>query len=430
MDMKIRVLSMASMLFIALTAVAQDHWVATWAASPQAASFNFPRPKQGATAPKAKAPAPKPAAEENQPPPFAMPPDIGSQTVRMIVHTSIGGNRARVRISNACGTEPLSIGSARIALRAGSSAIIPQSDRALTFSGNPAFTIPPGALIVSDPVELQVPKNGDLVISLFIEGEPASPTVHLTGLHTTYISKPGDFTKATQIADATTIQSWYWITGVDVLAPAEAGAIVAFGDSITDGATSTPDKDRSWPSRLAERLAANSATANAAVVNHGISGNMLLGDGAGISALARFDRDVIAQPGAKWLIVLEGINDIGISAMMGRAGVSAGDLIAAHKQLIERAHMHGIKAIGATLLPYGGAVYFSEKGEETRQAVNEWIRTGGAYDAVVDFDAKLRDPQNPSRLNPAYYIDDHLHPNDAGYKLMADSIDLSLFAAE
>jgi lysophospholipase L1-like esterase len=203
---------------------------------------------------------------------------------------------------------------------------------------------------------------------------------------------------------------------------------VAFGDSITDGATSTPDTDRSWPSRLAERLAASRATANIAVVNHGISGNRLLADGAGISALARFDRDILAQPGVKWLIVLEGINDIGMSTMMGGEGVSAEDLIAAQKQLIERAHLHGIKAIGATLLPYGGATYYSEKGEAIRQAVNKWIRTGGAYDAVVDFDAKLRDAQNPSQLNSAYYINDHLHPNDAGYKLMAETVDLSLFA--
>jgi lysophospholipase L1-like esterase len=216
---------------------------------------------------------------------------------------------------------------------------------------------------------------------------------------------------------------------VDVLAPKNAAAIVAFGDSITDGATSTPDTDRSWPSRLAERLQANQATAHVAIVNHGISGNRLLADGAGVSALARFDRDVIAQPGVKWLIVLEGINDIGIGSMMGgtASGVTAEDLIAVQRQMIERAHLHGIKAIGATLLPYGGAMYYSEKGESIRLAVNQWIRTSGAYDAVVDFDAKLRDPQDPKQLNAAYYINDHLHPNDAGYKVMAEAVDLSIF---
>ncbi len=422
-----RILSLVFVLAFAAAAVAEDHWVATWAASPQSASFGFPRPKQDTGAPKMEAPAPKPSTQGNQPPPFALPPNINNQTVRMIVHTSIGGTRARVTVSNAYGSGPLTVGAAAIALRAKESSVIPESIRALTFSGNGAFSIPPGALAISDPVAIQVPQHGDLVISLFIAGAPTPPTVHLTGLHTTYISKPGDFTKAAEITDAATTQSWYSISSVDVLAPAKAAAIVAFGDSITDGATSTPDTDRSWPSRLAERLATNKATAKVAVVNQGISGNRLLADGAGVSALARFDRDVLAQPGVKWLIVLEGINDIGISTMMGETGVTAEDIIAAQKQMIDRAHLHGIKAIGGTLLPYGGAAYFSEKGEAIRQAVNQWIRTGGAYDAVADFDAKLRDPQNPTQLNPAYYINDHLHPNDAGYKLMADTIDLSIF---
>jgi lysophospholipase L1-like esterase len=427
--MRTRVLFFACILVFALSAVAQDHWVTTWAASPQAASFNFPLPKQNAAAPKVDATAPKPSTQGNQPSPFALPPNVNNQTVRLIVHTSIGGTRARVQLSNAYSTAPLTVGAAHIALRAKGSAIIPESDRVLTFSGNPSLSIPPGAPVVSDPLDFPVPQHGDVVISIFVTGDPTPPTVHLTGLHTTYVSKAGDFTKAAEITDAATTQSWYWISSLDVLAPTDAGAIVAYGDSITDGATSTPDTDRSWPSQLAERLAANKATKNVAIVNHGISGNRLLADGAGVSALARFDRDVIAQPGVKWLVVLEGINDIGISTMMGGAGVSADDLIAAHKQMIARAHTYGIKAIGATLLPYGGAMYYSEKGEAIRQAVNQWIRTSRAYDAVVDFDAKLRDTQNPSQLNPAYFINDHLHPNDAGYKLMADTFDLSLFGA-
>jgi lysophospholipase L1-like esterase len=429
--MKSRLLLVIYILVFAVTGAAQDRWVATWAASPQSATFNFPRPKQDTAAPKMPAAPANSSAQSKQPPPFALPPNIQNQTVRMVVRASIGGDRVRVRVSNTYGTGPLTIGAARIAQRDKESSIIPASDRTLTFSGKSTFVVPPGALIVSDPVDLHVPKLGDLVISIFIPGDPPPPTVHLTGLHTTYISQPGNFTAATTIPDATMIQSWYWISGVDVLAPPRSELIVAFGDSITDGATSTPDEDRSWPSQLAERLVKNKATAQIAIVNQGISGNRLLGDGAGVSALARFDRDVLCQPGVKWLIVLEGINDIGMGSLFAPSGsgsgVTAEDLISAHKQMIERAHIHGVRAIGATLLPYGGAAYYSEPGESIREAVNNWIRTGGAYDAVIDFDAKLRDPKNPKELNPAYFINDHLHPNDAGYKLMAEAVDLSIF---
>jgi lysophospholipase L1-like esterase len=395
-------------------------WVATWAASPQAATFEFPRPKNMPEQKEAPAVQPDEAAS------FVLPPIIDHQTVRMTVRASIGGSMVRVRISNAYGRTPLAVAAARVALSAGESAIVPESDRILTFSRNAGFVIPPGAIVVSDPVDLEVPALSDLTISIHVTGLPTAPTVHLTGLKTTHISRRGDFTGAKEIADATTLHSWYWIAGVDVMAPVDAAAVVAFGDSITDGATSTPDRNRSYPDRLAERLAADRATASIAVLNQGISGNRLLADGAGDSALARFDRDVLAQPGVKWLIILHGINDIGMAAMMG-AGVAAGDLIAAHRQLIERAHLHGIKVIGGTLLPYEGAIYYSEQGDAVRREVNEWIRTSGAYEAVVDFDAELRDPDNPGRLNKAYFNDDFLHPNDDGYKVMADAIDLSIF---
>jgi lysophospholipase L1-like esterase len=389
--------------------MAQEKWVATWAASPQA-----PRLPQG----RAGGPAPQ------------TPPGFNNQTVRMVVRTSIGGRRARVQLSNAFGTAPLKIGAAHVALHGMESAIVPGSDHALTFSGKAAFTIPPGAEMISDPVDLEIPRLADLTISVYVPGEVPAPTTHGTGLHTTYVSKAtGDLTGAASFADAAKSQAWYFISSVDVMAPAATGVIVAFGDSITDGATSTPDTDSSWPSQLAKRMSTGKTTANLAIVNEGISGNRVLSDGAGVSALARFDRDVLAQPGVKFLIVMEGINDIGLGARpaAGAEPLTVDDLIAAHKQMIERAHMRGIKAIGATLTPFQGAAYYSEEGEKIRMALNQWIRTGKAYDAVIDFDAAAQDPENPKQIRPAFNIRDHLHPNDAGYKAMADAVDLSIF---
>ena len=414
---------------------AQEHWVATWAASPQTPRFSFPRFPTPAAQPSSAQPAPAAPAPGNPPPAplFPAPPTINNQTVRMIVHTSIGGHRVRVQLSNAFGTSSLPIGAAHIALHDKDSAIVAGSDHALTFSGRASAVIPPGAEMLSDPLDFEVPALGDLVISVYVPVEAATPTIHLTGLHTTYISPSGDFTGAASIADPTTRELWYWIAGVDVVAPAKTAAIVAFGDSITDGATSTPNTNSSWPSQLAVRLAADKSTANIAIVNEGISGNRLLNDGAGISALARLDRDVLSQPGVKWLIVLEGINDIGLGSLPGAPATeapTADDLIAAHKQIIERAHMHGIKVIGATLTPYVGAAYATDHGEVLREAVNEWIRTSNAYDAVIDFDTAVQDPANPKQIRPSYNIRDHLHPNDEGYKAMAAAVDLKVFKSK
>lgn len=408
---------------LAVSAGAQQHWVATWAASPQSAHIVFPRLPQPPAAPGAP-------AQAARPPIFPPPPSFDNQTVRMVVRTSIGGRQVRVQLSNAFSANPLRIGAAHIALRDKDSAIVAGSDRALTFSGNASATIPAGAEILSDPVDLDVPPVTDLAVSVYLPGHVDDPTYHLTGLHTTYISGPGDFTAAPSIESTSTKESWFWLSGVDVLAPANTGLIVAFGDSITDGATSTPDTDRSWPSQLAARLAANKSTANWAIVNEGISGNRLLNGGMGIAALARFDRDVLSQPGVKWIVVMLGINDIGLGSLPGTAPedtISAQDLIAGQKQLIERAHLRGIRVIGATLTPYVGATYASEQGETQREALNDWIRTSGAYDAVFDFDKVVSDPQNPKQILPSFNISDHLHPNDAGYKAMADSIDLSIF---
>jgi lysophospholipase L1-like esterase len=396
-----------------------EHWVATWGASPQAPRALPARPPQAqANGAAAQAPAIQPLAGLNH------------QTVRMIVRTSIGGRRLRVEFSNAYGTAALMIGAAHVALRAKDSEIVPASDRALAFGGRPACAIPPGALMISDPVDLEVPALSDLAISMYVPSETGPPTMHGTGLHTTYISHDGNLTAERSIPDAVTSQSWYWISGVHVTAPADAAALVTFGDSITDGATSTPDTNRSWPSYLAARLAANPATANIAVVNEGISGNRVLRDGAGVNALARFDRDALAVPGVKWVSIMESINDIGIGSRTPAEAVTADDLIAGLRQMVDRAHMHGIKVIGATLTPYEGAAYASETGEVIRMAVNQWIRTSGAFDAVFDFDQVEQDADHPKQFRAGFNTTDHLHPNDIGYKAMADSIDLGLFSAK
>jgi lysophospholipase L1-like esterase len=399
-------------------AFGQTHWVATWASAQQQPRVLTPPRPANAVAPNAP-----PAA--TPPRPVPPPPGFNNQTVRMIVRSSIGGNRLRVHLSNAFGAMPVAIDAAHIALRSKDSAIQSGTDHALMFNGSASVTIPPGAEMISDPVDLTVPKLADLAISVHVPGDTGPASLHSLGLHTTYISKEGDFTTAPEIADFTKSQSWYWVSSVDVMAPANAAAIVAFGDSITDGATSTADTDRSWPSVLAQRLAANPATANIAVINQGISGNRLLGDGAGVSALARFDRDVLSQAGVKWVMIMEGINDIGIGARQGT--VNSDVLIGALKQMAERAHTHGIKVIGCTLTPYVGASYASDEGEVMRSVVNNFIRTSKDFDAVVDFDKVTRDPESPKQFLKPYNNTDHLHPNDAGYKAMGDSIDLALF---
>lgn len=414
----------ALLLACASVTFAQEHWVATWAASPQETRAFAPRPN-------AAAPAPNGRGQQGAAP---APPitNFHDQTVRMIVRTSIGGRRVRVELSNAFGAQPLMVGAAHVALREKDSAIVAASDRALAFSGQPSCTIPPGAEMLSDPVDLDVPQLGDLVISLYLPEETGPPTEHATGLHTTYIG-PGNLTGAPNLMDARTSRSWYFLSGIDVAAPPDTGVIVAFGDSITDGTTSTVDADRSWPSLLARRVLANPATANWAVVNEGISGNRVLRDVAGTNALARLDRDVFSVPGVRWMAVMEGINDIGRgtqNAAQASDRVTAEDVIAGLRQIVDRAHLHGIKVLGATLTPYEGAAYYSEAGEVLREAVNRWILTGGAFDAAVDFDAVVRDAANPKQIRADFNIRDHLHPNDVGYQAMADAIDLAIFSGK
>ena len=406
------------------------HWVATWATAAQQPGFGRGgfggrgRAAQPAGAP-GQAPVQAPAAAQ----PAAPANTLDNQTARMIVRTSIGGSRIRVQFSNAFGTAPVELGAAHVAIRSKDSAIVAGSDRPLLFNGKESARILPGAVLLSDPVDLVVPKLSDLAISVYVPGPSGVASQHSQALHTTYISKQGDTTGQSEMADATTTRAWYWISSVDVLAPADAGAIVAFGDSITDGTTSTVDANRSWPTLLSERLVANPATRDVSVLNMGIAGNQILADGAGVSALARFDRDVISQSGVKWLMILEGINDMNFASLRGNApgpALTADDLIGGMKQMIERAHTHGIKVIGCTLTPFGGA---TDAVEAMRQALNVFIRTGGAFDAVVDFDKVIRDPSDPKQFIKGYNNTDRLHPNDTGYKAMADSVDLAMFVS-
>jgi lysophospholipase L1-like esterase len=396
-------LSLAAWTGFAGPKEADDNWVATWGASPV---------------------APLPANTTNT--------GFTNQTVRLIVHTSLGGSEVRVRLSNTFGTESLAIGAAHVALHSMNAGIVSGTDRALTFSGSNSVTIPPGALVVSDSVKLDVPALSDLAVSLYLPGPTGQATWHAAALSTNYISKPGDFTGAADLPVDHTVASWFYLTDVEVKSSKDTLAIITFGDSITDGTRSTPDTNRRWPNLLAERLARQHSKVS--VVDEGIAGNRVLHDFVGPNALARFDRDVLAQPGVGYVTVLLGINDIGdISRVLtgppglGPQPVSADEVIAGHRQMITRAHEQGLKIVGCTLTPFEGAAYFSAEGETKRQAVNKFIRTTGAYDGVIDFDAVVRDPAQPARFLAMYDSGDHLHPNDAGYKAMADAVDLSLF---
>ncbi len=359
--------------------------------------------------------------------------EINNQTLRQIVHVSVGGDQVRVRLSNAFGTSPLAVGAAAVALRDSGEAIVPGSSHVLTFSGNASFTLPPGAPVLSDPVDLQVPELSDLAIDLYLPGDTSATTSPLTthtgALQTNYLSPPGDFTGVTVLPVAATRASWLFLTGVEVVASKQTGAVVTFGDSITDGTNSTPNTNRRWPDDLARRIMAQHGNQDLGVLNVGIAGNRILHEIVGPNALARFDRDVLAQTGVTHVTVLEGINDIGFSGFFPAEAVTADQIIEGHKQLIRRAHAKGLKIFGCTLTPFEGSFpgYFTPAGEVKRQTVNAWIRTSGDYDAVIDFDLAVRDPANPTRILPAYDSGDHLHPNDAGYAAMANAVDLKLF---
>ena len=373
---------------------------------------------------------------------------LRDQTVRQVVHTSIGGDSLQVRFTNEFGQTPLLIGEAHVARREGSSGteVEPGSDRRITFGGSTSTTVPAGAPLISDPVALHSPEGGDLVVSIHLPQATPVTTVHAFPYQDNVVAA-GNVTGAPSVTPTATVGQWSFLSGISVLAPERehASAIVALGDSITDGAETTRGANRRWPDLLAQRLRAARGMPERGVLNEGVSGNRLLHDpnppaGSpaegyaaffGESALRRFDRDVAAQPGVEHVVVLLGVNDLGhpgTSAPESEA-VTAQQIVDAHRQLIARAHQQGIEAIGGTITPFAGDTFgFSSAGNEAaRQQVNHWIRTSGEYDAVVDFDAALRDPQDHQRLHPRYDSGDHLHPNDAGMRAMAQAVPLRLF---
>ena len=425
------------MLAAPAVSTAQGRWVGTWATGPLAID----------------PPPPEVQAEEVPMPAPRTPVRVRNQTIRQVVRTSIGGSQVRVAVTNLFGTEPLEIGAAHVAERADGSTIAGGAH--LTFGGHPTVTIEAGSTVLSDPVALAVAPLSDLVIDLHLPGDTwasTSPaTRHLTGLTTTYVSAPGNHVGAEQFDDERDTQQWFYLSRVDVWTETAPGAIVAMGDSITDGTGSTVDANRRWPDFLARRLADELGGAAPGVLNVGIAGNRVLSDNAGLgilrragrpgppdtgeapnpnalfgpSGLSRFDRDVLLQPGATHVIVLETTNDIGMA--FDDPWPSVDDLIAGHRTMIQRAHARGLTIYGGTLLPFEGAFYWTEAGEAKRQALNAWIRTSGAYDGIIDFDAVVRDPEQPTRFRWDLHGGDWLHPSDAGYEAMANAIDLSLF---
>jgi lysophospholipase L1-like esterase len=402
--MSVKAFLLSPLLAFTLSA-ASTHWVATWGASP---SPQMADEKQMATAKLVYA----------------------NQTLREIVHTSIGGDMFRIRLSNAYGKAQVDIGGVHIALRSKESEIAAGTDHAVTFSGRATVSIPANALVLSDPIKLAAADAADLAVSIFLPEATTGGGIHYSASQTNYIGA-GDQTSVAAITEPTKIASWVFLAGVDVMASAATESIVTFGDSITDGARSTTDTNHRWPDIFATRLKGH----HRGLLNAGIGGNRILHDALpnnirfGENALARFDRDVLSQAGVGYVVVLEGINDLGHAGTSAPASeaVSADEVIAGLTQIIERSHEKGIKVIGCTILPFEGAAYFSDEREMKRKLINEWIRNGKKFDGVVDFDKATRDPQHPDHVLPAYDSGDHLHPADAGYKAMAEAIDLALF---
>ncbi|MCL6713268.1 SGNH/GDSL hydrolase family protein [Pseudomonas sp. R2.Fl] len=379
-----------------------QHWVASWAAAPVGAGEA-----------------------------------LSPVTIRQVVRTSLGGAAVRVRLSNLFGSQPLTIGPVRLARHADGVAIQAGTDRAVTFTGLPQVTLPPGGSVLSDAVALPVKALERLSISLYLPQGATAPTVHQVGNQTVYLAR-GDLTSQSRFEpEGEPDDTRYLLTDLEVATPAGARAFIVLGDSITDGVGSSENADARWPDRLAERLQREPMLASVAVVNAGIAGNRILNDGVapyrGPSSLSRLQRDVLDRPGVRWMLLLQGGNDISASDRLEAPDqkVSAAQIIEGMRQIIARARAHGVQVWGATLLPRGGTTFPAPPSAAAiakREAVNAWIRESGAFDAVVDFDRVMRDPAQPDRLRPEYDSGDHLHPNDAGYQAMADAIDLARLA--
>lgn len=395
------------LLAVGPSAFAKDSsiWVGSWACSPQLVE------------------------PQNRPP----DPGLTGNTLRQVVHVTLAGGEIRLRFSNEFGATPLTLDTVHIALPgtdAGS--IRPETDHAITFSGKPGVTIPAGVLMFSDPIAFPVATLSDVVITIRAAIVPAGITGHPGSRETSYLVT-GDQVSAATLTTPVTMDHWYLLDGLDVQAKSGTADVVTLGDSITDGRGSITNQNTRWPDDLARNLSADKKYADVGVLNHGIGGNNILHDGLGPSALARFDRDVIAQTGVRWVLVFEGVNDIGGSKAAlarGQTPDVADRIIAAFQQFILRAHSHGLRIYGATITPFGKSQYSSDATEAERQKVNAWIRSSGQFDAVVDFDKVTRDANAPDQLQSAFDSGDHLHLNSDGYKQMAAAIDLKLFSKD
>ena len=393
------VLSVAALAVLGRPAAGAEHWVTSWATSQQ-----LPEPEN------------------------TLAPDLlKDATLRQVVRLSIGGKVLRLRLSNAFGTGPLHLLAVHVARAEPGGAIDPGTDRALGFAGQPDVTIPSGASYLSDPIALPAPAFGDLAITIRYGDPPAQQTGHPGSRTATFVTH-GDRLSDVRLADAVTVDHWYQIADVEVVAPPRAAAVVVLGDSITDGRGSTTNGNDRWTDALARRLQAKAATRHLAVLNAGLGGNRLLDDGKGPNALARIDRDILAPPGIAALIVLEGINDIGTLTHDGPVPADehaslVRRIVAAYGQIAAAAHAHRIKAYIGTVMPFMGTEFYhpDPANEADRQAVNAWIRTQKLFDGAIDFDKLVRDPAQPDRLNPAYDVGDHLHLSPAGYRVMGEA---------